>query len=135
MVVSLSLSIRLVYDIHAGVKANSIVSVVYMALFADFGDKEHVFSPVSLTIRLGVGTETDGVAASEVQRVDKRHDDVECRRTVNTRARPTVKDGSRTDDPTVVICTIRHQYEARHIVRFGPSILCTCDRLGDLYDV
>lgn len=27
--------------------ANPIVSVVYMALFADFGDKEHVFSPVS----------------------------------------------------------------------------------------
>jgi hypothetical protein len=24
----------------------SVVSVVYMALFADFGDKEHVFSPV-----------------------------------------------------------------------------------------
>lgn len=34
-------------DVSARHRADRIVSVVYMALFADFGDKEHVFSPVS----------------------------------------------------------------------------------------
>lgn len=38
---------KLESSLFSGMKLTFIVSVVYMAIFADFGDKEHVFSPVS----------------------------------------------------------------------------------------
>ena len=53
-----------------------------MALFADFGDKEHVFSPVCQSITVVVRGSRAG--PSEVQRMDNGYDYAQSWGTVNT---------------------------------------------------